>query len=176
MTKNRVDIRGLERKLKRIKEEVQKVVKSDKNLKDASSVIVKKIQGDTRTGKFTETGKSLKKVKSSTMRDKKYWEKRGNKKGTSYGTRKSNLTRSGQLISSIKSEVKEGKIRIGARGERTPYKGVKNAPSNKQLADCLKKDGFVFLGVGEKTKQAVAELFRKRILNAIRKIKNKKII
>jgi hypothetical protein len=63
---------------------------------------------------------------------------------------RSNLSLTGQLLSSLKIFIKNGVLTIRPDGERRKYKGQnKKPPSNDKLAEFLEEKGFYFLGVDD---------------------------
>ena len=131
---------------------------------DAAEIVIKNIKGFTRKQKSTSTGEPLKKIKTSTEKDKKRWGER-NTPGTLFGAKKSNLTRSGQLLESLERVEHKERIEITATGNRKAYKGEKNPPTNKELLGYLREKGFTFLGVNKSLKKII----NKKLLSHLRR-------
>ena len=170
------NIDGLIKKLKENEVKISKAVRDKELLGEIGDLVTKNIKGSVRLGKNPTTGNPFRSIKSSTVEDKKEWAK-SNTKGKLFSPSKSNLTRSGQLIDSVKSKIVKDKINISATGDRKSYKGKGgkpvSPPTNSELADHLKKKGFDLIGISEKVKKSASKLLTRKILDIIRR-SNKK--
>jgi len=171
--RNNVSTSNLIKKLKKIELEIAKIPKDKTFIEGVIRDAEKEIRTSTRKELNAGTGEKLKTIKSSTISSKKQFSKYNNK-GVGYRDTRSNLTRSGQLLNSIKGRLEDGKIRIGATGSRKPYKGkngyYKNAPSNKEVAGYLKEKGFEFISVGKVTIKKAERNLRNAVIELIRRI------
>ena len=152
---------------KRFKAKFEKFQKEDDWKDEAAELAIKNIQGNTRLSKEISTGGKLKKIASSTKKDKEYWAKK-NTPGTSFGTSKSNLTRSGQLLESLERVRDKKKVIVKPNSNiRTPYKGQKKAISNKKLTKYLREKGFIFMGYNDKVKKIILNKLKAKIRRSI---------
>src|SRR5690606_18358399 len=75
-------------------------------------------------------------------------EEGGFKPGPFFRWDKSNLTQTGQLLDSLKADIKKNKITIEPTGNRDPgLSGRDEFSTNKELARDLAGRGFLFLGL-----------------------------
>jgi phage gpG-like protein len=122
---------------KRLKDALDKTL-----LKEIGQEVVQDIQINARRGYGVKDGKQIKldPLKDSTIKHRDYLDRAGNATARPFKDDFSNLSVSGQLIDSVKYEVKDGSIEIGASGTREPYKKLNGTlseakiPTNEQLS------------------------------------------
>jgi hypothetical protein len=168
MAKVTVDISGMMKKL----EKVQTIVDSGEGKTAIGVQAVKSIKGETRLQKDLKNERKQPSLEKSTVKQREYLESFGNNTGKNYGTAKSNLTMSGQLIESLTFEPVKGGVRIFVPDTlRTPYKtgGKGSKPiTNAELAKHLKDQGREFIGVDDKIKKILASLVQRFIRRSLR--------
>lgn len=121
------------------------LVASKPLIDEVGKISIKRIQGVTRSGKNIEGGSQP--GLASTTKITRGNLAKNNSTHPTYSKGRSNLTFSGQLLDSLTFKKISGGLRIEPSGSRKPYKGAKNAPSNKELAGYLSAQGRTFLGI-----------------------------
>jgi hypothetical protein len=152
---------------KRFKQKFEKFLESDAWKDEAAALAIKKIKGETRLRRFIEDGSNQPPLSPSWI------ERRGelakvNPTGVSYGTAKSNLTLTGQLLESLKRIPSRFSVIIQAMGDRQPYRNkdgstAKSTPSNSQLAKYLAERGRFFIGFDQKLKDQIKKKIKEHI-------------
>ena len=143
--------------------------------------VVKRIKRVTRSGVSTVTEKRFKGLKRSTIRARKSLA-RFNTTHARYGSRKSNLTFSGQLVNATafaRFNKKDGaELNFFVRPTtRKPYKTksgrpvkVKNPIDNARLAEIMADNGREFLGLDSKGLDGVIKIITSHLNREIRKL------
>lgn len=154
---------------KKFKDRFNKFLREDDWKEEAFETAKKNIVGQTRLGKDIKSGEKLKKIKKQTEKDKAKWAQK-NQAGISFSPGKSNLTRSGQLLESLKRGKSKTSVEIAPEGTRKPYKGQTKTITNKKLADYLSEKGFSFMGFNDRLKaQIKSKLLRHLRRSVLRK-------
>tara|TARA_R110000868_G_scaffold411278_2_gene702647 strand:+ start:450 stop:968 length:519 start_codon:yes stop_codon:yes gene_type:complete len=147
----------------KLKLKFQKIIESEEWKEKASEYAINQIQGKTRLQKSAKDNSSLQKISEKHKENKKRIAKY-NSTGKSYGSGKSNLTQTGQLLNSLKREKHKTQAQIISDGDRVPYKTkngtVKKTPTNAELTKYLSDKGFKFIGLSEKMKKNIKKLIR----------------
>lgn len=133
----------------------------------AAQLAINKIQGETRMGNFIGDGSDQPALKPETIKSKEEFAKY-NATGTSFNPKKSNITRSGQLLASLSRIEDATRVVIEPTGSRNPYKNKdgsfsSNTPTNSQLTSYLKAQGRKYLGYDEKLLKQIKKMLKEHI-------------
>lgn len=141
---------------------------SKKN-EDVGEFVADRLRNETRRGKSLSTETKLPVLRESTKAIREYRSRVGVENGgfvpsPFFKKKKSNLTQTGQLLGSIKYEVKNGKIEVGPTGSRDRSLDAYNEFStNEELASDLQKRGFKFLGLDKRGRQRIRQMLIREI-------------
>ena len=168
-SKGTVDLSELIGKLGKIRAELSKA-KTGEHIVNA---IVDNIRNNSMNPK---TGKSYRKLKSSSISNRKYLAK-NNKTHPNYSANKPNLTITGRLLDSIKAKInvttKGIEYEIDVTGKHARYKSAegkligKKTPSNSDIRDGLSKIGRDPLGLSKKIQKEIVAFIRGEITKRI---------
>lgn len=134
-----------------------------------------RIQAETRKGNSLVTESKMKAFQERTKYirralSKKPVEDGGFRPGAFFRWNKSNLSQTGQLLDSLKADIKKNKITIEPTGSRDPnLNGRDEFSTNKELARDLAERGFVFLGLDGRGVKRIKQM----IIDEIRRLRIK---
>lgn len=168
MPKVKIDMRAVEKRLNKIKDDI----KSDALKDDIGKESVRYIKGKTRSGTNLETGKKHAPLKDSSIRARQYLDD-FNSTDNTYSPKRSNVTFSGQLVESMKFEkVARGVNILFPSDIRKPYKTANKsgkAYSNKKIYEYLVEQGRGFLGIDDTLKKNITSIIRRFLRRSLRK-------
>jgi len=164
--------------------EARGYLKRDKALTDAANQAVRDIKTGARTGRgFTKPdqfgGQRAKfpPLAKSTIDARGYLQETPQTLDPSFRKARSNLTISGQLLSSIIFEIKRGVVRIFANSKkrkRYANKGLrqrktrKAPPTNEQVAKGLEDQGRYFIGIDDNTIKRIKTILIRNVRRILR--------
>ena len=179
-----IDSASIARKVEDRVKEIQKGLRGNPLLNQVGDEIIKDNRREARTGKGfdskPEIGQKRTKMPplaDSTIDARDYLKRAGNSTDNVFSLKRSNLTVSGQLLSSIVKEIKKGALIIRLSDQkRAPYKTLnqrqsrskKAPPSNQEVADFLEEQGRHFLGIDDKTEKKIKTIVIRFIRRLIR--------
>lgn len=168
MAKVRVDLKGVEKRLDRLREDIGKDALKDEIGKKS----VDYIRGVTRSGKNLASNSKHAPLADSTVRNRKYLDD-FNSTASTYSPKRSNVTFSGQLLDSLTFEkVTRGINILFPPDLRKPYRTANKAGkanSNKKIYEYLVEQGRGFLGIDDKLKGIIKSTIRNFLRRSLRK-------
>jgi len=165
----KVSIRGFSKLSSSIKENLRKVLKDTRMIKELTEASQRDNKADVSLGKDPVTGKKFQALSAKTIAQRKALAKY-NSTSNQFKASKSNLTFTGQLVKAIRSRavLKGDTLNIfnyllkARKGYKNQVGGTSKTPNNIKIAGYLKDMGRNTLGYFIDTKR------RKKITNIIR--------
>lgn len=165
-----IKFKGLAALEKKVKKRIEDEIKNKAVLTEIGEKLVSNIKGSARLKGNPIFGDDYDELADSTKKARKQAEKTL-KKGTNYGTNKSNLTQTGELIESINFTVSNTKplISIRAEGDHSRAK-----MSNQDLLEIHQKGlgnnpARPIMGVNDKMKKSATVTIQKHLRRALKK-------
>ena len=180
-----IDSASIAKKVEDRLKKIQRGLRGNRLLNEVGDEVISDNRREARTGKGfnskPEVGQKrtkMPKLAETTIEHRKYLKRAKNTETTDvFSVKRSNLTVSGQLLSSIVKEIKNGALIIKLSDQkRIPYKTLnlrqkkarKPPPSNQEVADFLEEQGRHFLGIDDKTQKKIKNIVIRFIRRLIR--------